>query len=143
MRKASPILALTVFAFAAALVASANAEDKKTLTVTAVTHESRVNERVTYHTTPGQSTTDCAGTGTDSGAGTTRINMDCNTTSTPARTTPIATRTTEVPDCGARPGWPSECARQGEEARKAACCRRCPQDRPATATGRIVERSLL
>jgi len=79
-----------------ACTAISRAEDKKTLTVTAVTHNSHVNERTSYHTTPGQSATDCSGTGTDSGAGTTRINMDCNTTSTPPKTSSITTRTTDV-----------------------------------------------
>lgn len=92
MRKAASIIALTVFVFAASL----RAEDKKTLIVTAVTHESRMKESTDYHTTRGQSTTDCSGTGTDSGAGTTRINMDCNTTSTPPKTSSITTRITEV-----------------------------------------------
>jgi hypothetical protein len=80
-----------------AIIASGSrAEDKKTLIVTAITHESSVNERTTYHTTPGQSTTDCSGTGTDSGAGTMRIRMDCDTTTTPAKTIPMTTRTTDV-----------------------------------------------
>lgn len=98
MRKAGLVFVAVVLVFLVTAICAANlrAEDKKTLIVTAVTHESRMKESTNYHTTPGQSTTDCSGTGTDSGAGTTRINMDCNTTSTPPKTSSITTRITEV-----------------------------------------------
>ena len=84
-------MAVFPFVVAALFGISSRADDKKTLTVTAVTHDSRVHERTSYHTTPEKSTTDCTGTGTDS-----TIRMDCNTTSTPATTTSITTRTTDV-----------------------------------------------
>ncbi len=83
-----------LFVVAAILATSSSADDKKTLIVTAVTHDSRMNERTSYHTTPEESKTACTGTAT--GDETTRINMDCNTTSTPAKTTSITTRITEV-----------------------------------------------
>jgi len=74
------------------------AKDKKTLTVTAVTHNSRVNQSTSYYTTPGSSNTNCSGTGTDTGGGTTQVNMGCETTTTPATTTPITTSTIDVAD---------------------------------------------
>src|SRR5260221_10752375 len=75
---------------------SFSGKDKKTLTVTAVTHDSRVNQRTSYYTTPGTSSTNCSGTGTDTGGGTTQVNMGCQTTTTPSTTTPITTRTIDV-----------------------------------------------
>jgi hypothetical protein len=95
--------ALFPFAVAAMLATGSNADDKKTLVVMAVTHDSHVNERTSYHTTPEESNTACTGTGTGTGTVTgddidirTRTNTDCTTTTTPAKTSSVTTRTTDV-----------------------------------------------
>lgn len=103
MRKAASIIALAMFVFASIPAADLHAEDKRILTVTAVTHDSRVNERTSYHTTPEKSETACTGTGTGTGTVTgddiaiqTRTNTDCTTTTAPAKTSSTTTRTTDV-----------------------------------------------
>ena len=91
MRKANLLFAVTVFLSGAATILATGSEDKKTLTVTAVTHDTRVNEQTSYHTKPGQSTTDCTGTGTNS-----TVHVDCDTKTTSPTTSSITTRTTGV-----------------------------------------------
>ena len=74
MRRSSLLFLAAIVVVDTFLAAHLHAQDKKTLTVTAVTHDSRANEQTSYHTKPGHSTTDCSGTGRDpADTGTVRI----------------------------------------------------------------------
>jgi hypothetical protein len=69
--------------------------NKKSLTVRAVAFTSRTNERTSSYTTPGTSNTNCSGSGTTIG-NTTNASVNCQTTSTPAQTHQINSRTIDV-----------------------------------------------
>jgi len=67
----------------------------RTLQVRALSYESQVNERTSNYTTPGTSSTNCTGSGTTVG-GTTTANANCQTTTTPAQTHVVNSRTVDV-----------------------------------------------
>jgi hypothetical protein len=79
------------------VVCSCPAKDgnKKSLMVRAVAFSSRINEHTSRYTTPGKSDTNCSGTGTTVG-NTTNASANCQTTSTPAQTHQITSRTIDV-----------------------------------------------
>jgi hypothetical protein len=69
--------------------------EKASLTVRAVTHETRVNQRTGSYVTPGTSSTNCSGSANTLG-NTSYGTANCNSTSTPAQTHQITTRTLDV-----------------------------------------------
>ena len=68
---------------------------KQSLTVRTASHVSQVNERTSTYTTPGTSNTNRYGTGTTIDS-TTTATTNCQTTSTPAQTHQITTRSVDV-----------------------------------------------
>lgn len=84
-----------VLFFAVVLSSYAKDGNKKSLTVRAVGFKSRTNEYTSTYTTPGTSNTSCSGTGTTIG-NTTDATANCQTTSTPAQTNQITTRSIDV-----------------------------------------------
>ena len=84
-----------MFLSAAYLPCLAKDRAKTTLTVRAISHDSRVNERVSSYTTPGSSNTNCSGSGITTGP-ITNISANCQTTSTPAETHRTTSRTVDV-----------------------------------------------
>jgi hypothetical protein len=69
--------------------------EKTSLTVRAVTHETRVNERTGSYVTPGRSSTTCSGS-TNTVGTSTYGTANCNTTSTPAQAHQITRRSLDV-----------------------------------------------
>lgn len=88
-------LARLVLLFAVVLSGVAKDSNKKSLTVRAVAFKSHTNEWTSTYTTPGTSNTDCSGTGTTIG-NTTNASANCQTTSTPAQTHQVTSRTIDV-----------------------------------------------
>jgi hypothetical protein len=88
------LLALCVAATLSSLMAESQ---RQVLSVRAVTHASRVNERTSSYVTPGTSNTNCTGTGTTVG-NTTTATANCQTTSTPAQQHQTTTRSVDVVD---------------------------------------------
>jgi len=79
----------------ASLTCAAKDNEKRKVTVRAVSHASQVNERTSTYTTPGTSNTNCTGVGTTVGS-TTTATANCQTTSTPAQTNQVTSRTVDV-----------------------------------------------
>ncbi len=87
--------ATTVLLFAGMTGAAAKEKNVVTIQVRALSYEQQVNEHRSTYVTPGHSNTTCSSTGTTIG-NTTMANADCQTTSTPAQTHAIDSRTIDV-----------------------------------------------
>lgn len=90
MKSSLLLLTLTL-----ALTCAGSERHKESLTVRAVSHDSRTNEFSWTYTTPGSSSTDCSGSGTTYG-NTTRVSTNCKTSSTPAQTHLMTRQTIDV-----------------------------------------------
>lgn len=93
MREQSLLVPLLFFVAVMALFGKNNS--KTSLTVRAVTHASRINEQTSSYTTHGTSSTSCSASATTTG-NTTNGTTNCQTTTTPAQTHRIVSRTLDV-----------------------------------------------
>ena len=95
MQKIRMSLAVTVLLFSLVPATQSKENDKQTLVVQAVSYRAIPHERTTYYQTQGYSSTNCYGSGTDTGYWT-NLNLNCQTVTTPPQTIPITVRSVEV-----------------------------------------------
>jgi hypothetical protein len=88
-------LLLPTVLFSLVAATQSTQSEKQTLVVQAVSYRAIPHERTAYYQTQGYSSTNCYGSGMDTGYWTS-LNLNCQTVTTPPQTIPITVRSIEV-----------------------------------------------